>query len=88
MAGLSDTSPEVRARMLEIYARMTPREKFRRVLALTEMSWLMAIAGLRTQHPDASERELRRLLAQRMYGKELVPDLPKTTPPEPATTPA
>ena len=34
---LSDTSPEVRERMLEIYARMTPREKFRRVLELTEL---------------------------------------------------
>jgi hypothetical protein len=77
MPHLSDTSPEVRARMLEIYARMTPREKFQRVLALTEMSWLMAIAGLRKQHPEASERALRRLLAQRMYGKELVPDLPE-----------
>ena len=83
MTGVTDTSPEVRARMLEIYARMTPREKMRRVLALTEMSWLMAIAGLRRDHPEASERELRRLLAQRMYGKELVPDLPKTAPTAP-----
>jgi hypothetical protein len=75
MSGLSDTSPEVRARMLDVYAKMTPREKFRRVLALTETSWLMAMAGLRREHPDASERKLRRLLAQRLYGKELVPDL-------------
>lgn len=74
MAGYSDTSAEVHARMRDHYARMTPREKFRRVLALTETSWLMALAGLRRDHPEASERELRRLLAQRMYGKELVPD--------------
>lgn len=83
MPGLSNTSPEVRARMLEICARMTPREKFRRVLALTEMSWLMGIAGLRKDHPEASERALRRLLAQRMYGKELAPDLPDPAPPKP-----
>lgn len=75
MAGVSDTSPEVRARMLEIYAAMTPRQRFRRMLELTEATWLMAMAGLRRTHPDASERELRRLLAQRLYGKELVPDL-------------
>lgn len=28
-------------------------------------------------HPEASERELRRLLAQRIYGKERVPDRPE-----------
>ena len=75
MTGLSDTSPEVRARMSELYARMTPREKIRRALSLTEMTWEMALVGLSEQHPAASERELRRLLAQRLYGKELVPDL-------------
>ena len=81
MAGLSDTSPEIRARMLELYARMTPSEKLRRVLALTETTWMMALAGLRQQHPGASEDELRRLLAQRLYGKELVPDQPPAAQP-------
>ena len=46
----------------------------------------MALAGLRQDHPNASERELRRLLAQRMYGKQLIPDLPEATPPEHTAT--
>lgn len=77
MSGMSDTSPEVRARMRELYDLMTPAQKIRRVLELTEATWMMAIAGLRLDHPEASERELRRMLAQRLYGKELIPDEPR-----------
>lgn len=77
---LSDTSPEVHARMLEIYARMTPGEKFHRVMELCEVARAMALAGLRSEHPHASERELLRLLALRVHRGRLSVPSPSLSP--------
>lgn len=68
---LSDTSPDVEARMFELYAAMTPRQRIVRALRLSQFTRQLARARLRKLHPDASEDELRIRFAQRTLGMEL-----------------
>ena len=68
---LSDTSPDVEARMFELYAAMTPRQRIARALSLSQFTRQLARARLRKLHPDASEDELRIRFAQRTLGKAL-----------------
>jgi hypothetical protein len=54
-----DTSPEVQARMDEIYRRMSAREKFERAVALSSMTRALALDHLRELHPEETERQLK-----------------------------
>jgi hypothetical protein len=68
---LSDTSPEIEARMFELYAAMTPRQRIKRALSLSQFTRQLARGELRRQYPEASEDELRIRFAQRTLGDEL-----------------
>jgi len=57
---------------LELYRRMSPVEKARRVSDLTVGACRMAMAGLRQRHPAASEAELLLRLAVLRLGDETV----------------
>lgn len=70
--GALDTSPEVEARQFELYRRMTPAEKARRVSDLTQGSCRLALAGLRRRYPAAGEQELLLRLAVLRLGLETV----------------
>jgi hypothetical protein len=62
-----DTSPEAFAAQLEAYRRMSGAE---RVKVAFEMSLLvrdLALAGLRREHPDWAEQDLRLELLRRWY---------------------
>jgi Rv0078B-related antitoxin len=50
------SSPE----QIEIYRRMSGEERLRVAERLYWSAWKMKIAGLRAQHPDWSEEELKR----------------------------
>jgi hypothetical protein len=67
-----DTSEEIERLLFERYRQMSPRDKVRMVMKLNRAVEAMALAGLRQQYPDATERELRLRLAARLYGRELV----------------
>ena len=67
----SDTSPEIE-RMLFAYWRDAPAaEKWQRMVELNHRARVLALAGLRRRHPDASEEEIRRRLADLLLGPEL-----------------
>jgi hypothetical protein len=70
--GALDTSPEAEARHVELYRRMTPAEKAQRVSDLTQGACRLALAGLRSRHPSADERELLLRLAVLRLGAEAV----------------
>lgn len=54
-----DTPPEIEEILLEGYRRMSPAEKLRRVIELSEAAEAMAAARIRSQYGrDISEREL------------------------------
>lgn len=68
----ADTSPEVHRLLIEGYRRMTPAEKAKRVVELTHATQQMAMAGLRTRHPDADEHELKMRLGSLWVPAELM----------------
>ncbi|MGH7672071.1 MAG: hypothetical protein ACREMC_04170 [Gemmatimonadales bacterium] len=68
----ADTAPEADAVRFEQYGRMSPAEKAARVVELTRAVAVLALAGLRTRHPGADERELWLRLAVLRLGAETV----------------
>jgi 2-iminoacetate synthase ThiH len=67
-----DTSPEVERFLLDAYRKMSGAEKIARVRALNSATIALALANIRKQHPDASEREVLLRLAVRRYGADFV----------------
>lgn len=58
--------------MWQVYKRMTPAEKLRRMQELTMAVNLLAMAGLRRRHPTDSESELLMRLARIRLGDDVV----------------
>jgi hypothetical protein len=65
-----DTSPEIEELVVAGWRRMTPAEKFRLVNELTSTARKLSLAGIRSRHPGASERELRLRLASFWLDRE------------------
>jgi hypothetical protein len=68
----ADTTPEASAVQFDRYARMSPRERAARVVALTRTACTLAVAGLRARHPAADEPELLLRLAVLRLGSDTV----------------
>ena len=66
-----DTSPESRQVLAELYRKMAPEVKFRRVFDAYETGKVLALAGLRERHPGASEKRIWHLWAKQHLGDEL-----------------
>jgi len=64
----SDTSPEAAAVQQEIFRRMTPEQRLRIALELSEELRNIALSGVRSRHPEMSEEELKFELMRIMYG--------------------
>lgn len=63
-----DTSPPQERRYFELLAALPPAARLHRAISLSRTVRKLAMAGLRTRHPDAGERELRARLAAALYG--------------------
>jgi hypothetical protein len=70
-SGADDTSAEARDVMRQAYARMSPSEKIDRLRSLTLAANRLALAGLRSRHPEESERSLLLRLAKIRLGDAL-----------------
>lgn len=66
-----DTSPEVEALLVALLRRLSPADKWRQVCDAMAADDSHALAGLRLRHPHAGVAELRRMLAELKYGREL-----------------
>lgn len=66
-----DTDPEAEAVQLEIYRRMPAWKKIRLVFEAVDMSRALALAGLRSRHPQASPEQIHRRLMDLVLGEEL-----------------
>lgn len=66
-----DTTRESQKALTELYRKMSPEQKFRRIFSAYETGRTLAMAGLRRLHPDASDSELWHLWAQKHLGDEL-----------------
>ena len=68
---LSDTRPEAQAVLYELMRQAPPWRKMQMVNQLNHQVRVFALAGLRARHPNASDAELRRRLADILLGTEL-----------------
>lgn len=58
--------------MLELYRRMVPQEKARRVFDLVRTVRMLSAARIRRAHPELSDREVDVRVAALAYGRDLV----------------
>jgi len=66
-----DTTPEVERVLIELLRRAPAWRKLELVAQMNDTVRMLALSGLRTRHPQASEAELRRRLADILLGPEL-----------------
>lgn len=64
-----DTSPTARARYHTHLRRLPPAARLEAAVALSGAVRTLALAGLRTRHPQANETELQARLVVRLYGR-------------------
>ena len=67
----SDTHPKMEALQIQLWRQANPTRKMQMVAQLNQSARLLALAGLRSQFPQASEDELRRRLAGLLLGEEI-----------------
>ena len=67
----ADTPPEIEAMQIEGWRRMTATEKAALITGLTQATFDLALAGIRSRYPAASPREqfLRRAIL--LHGRQL-----------------
>jgi hypothetical protein len=68
---LSDTSPEADAVLVEQLRKMPVWQRWEQVNRLNMTLRTLALSDLRRLHPQATEAELHRYLADRLLGPEL-----------------
>ena len=67
----SDTHPKMEALQIQLWRQASPTRKMHMLAQLNASARVLALAGLRSQYPQASEAELRRRLADLLLGEEL-----------------
>ncbi len=67
----SDTHPKMEALLIQLLRQASPTRKMNMLAQLNTSARLLALMGLRTRYPQASETELRRKLADLLLGEEL-----------------
>ena len=65
-----DTHPKIQQMLLEGYRKMSPQEKLKRVNELTKSVQQLALARIKKQYGEISEREQRLRLASLWLGRE------------------
>jgi hypothetical protein len=68
---LSDTHPKMEALQIELLRQASPARKLEMLAQLNASARTLALAGLRSRHPQATETELHRWLADLLLGQEL-----------------
>lgn len=82
-----DTSTAIEQRQVETWRRMSPSEKLQLVSDATQAVFALSLAGIRSRHPAASDRECFLRFACIVLGGEVArivyPDLAHLTDPVP-----
>lgn len=67
----SDTHPKMEALQIQLWRQASPTRKMQMVAQLNASARMLAMTGLRSRFPNASEAELRFKLAGLILGDEL-----------------
>ena len=70
-AVFSDTHPKMEALQIQLLRQASPARKMEMLAQLNASARTLALTGLRSHYPLASEPELRRRLADLLLGEEL-----------------
>jgi predicted component of type VI protein secretion system len=68
---LSDTHPKMEALQIRLWREASPTRKMQALAQLNASAKMLALTGLRSRFPQASEAELRLKLACLLLGDEL-----------------
>jgi hypothetical protein len=68
-----DTHPKMEALQIQLWRQSSPTRKMQMLAQLNASARILAMAGLRTKYPQASESELRLKLAVLLLGDKLAP---------------
>ncbi len=67
----SDTNPKMEALQIQLWKHATPTRKMQMLAQLNASLRILALTGLRSRFPNASEAELHRRLAGLLLGEEI-----------------
>jgi hypothetical protein len=67
----TDTDPKMEMLQIQLWRQASPTQKMNMLAQLNAAAQIIALTGLRSRYPQASEAELRRKLADLLLGKEL-----------------
>jgi len=67
----SDTHPKMEALQIQLWRQASPMRKMQALAQLNASARMLALTGLRSRFPNASEAELRLKLAGLILGDEL-----------------
>lgn len=70
-----DTSREALEVQLACLRQMSPRDRIRQTLAMSQRVRNMALDAIRRRHPDLDEAEIGLLFIELTYGKSLADDI-------------
>ena len=65
-----DTHPKMEALQIQLWQQANPTRKMNMLAQLNKSAHMLALAGLRTQYPKASDTEIHRRLAGLLLGEE------------------
>ena len=66
----ADTHPKMEALQIQLWRQASPTQKMNMLAQLNASARRLALTGLRARHPQATETELRRKLADLLLGEE------------------
>lgn len=66
----SDTHPKMEALQIKLWRQASPARKMQMLAQLNASAHTLALTGLRSRYPQASDAELRRRLAGLLLGEE------------------
>ena len=67
----SDTHPKMEALQIQLWRQASPTRKMHMLAQLNASVRMLALTGLRSRYPHASDAELRRRLAGLLLGEEM-----------------
>lgn len=70
LSSVRDTDPKTARRYAELLRAKSGMDRLAQAMSLSKLTRDMAIAGIRSRHPDLSEDELRIRLTVTLYGRE------------------
>jgi hypothetical protein len=63
-----DTSPEIEKKLIQLYAERSQYERLQMASSMFDTAKMIAIAGIKRDHPQYSESQVRGELLVRFYG--------------------